>query len=156
MKTPKSAQHTGERDEREAWARDMEKITQRFHQNDGDDRAGQRDMKKKFAAAGQQTLQPRIVTTKMKTRDVVRDCLGGYGQWQSEKTNKSDGGEGEAVFAGFAAELPADDDLKDIMDQGGQKTDCGKYDAALQQPAHWQTIGLGRTIFHMSGCNFFS
>jgi hypothetical protein len=26
----------------------------------------------------------------------------------------------------------------------------------LQQPAHWQTIGLGRTIFHMSGCNFFS
>jgi len=76
-----------------------------FHQNDGDDRAGQRDMKKKFAAAGQQTLQPRIVTTKMKTRDVVRDCLGGYGQWQSEKTNKSDGGEGEAAFAGFAAEL---------------------------------------------------
>ena len=89
MKTPKSAQHTCERDEREAWARDMEKITQRFHQNDGDDRAGQRDM-------------------------------------------------------------------KDIMDQGGQKTDCGKYDAALPQPARWQTIGLGRTIFHTSGCNFFS
>ena len=75
-------------------------------------------MKKKFAAARQQTMQPRIVTTEMKTRDVVRDCLCGYSQRQSEKTNESNGGEGEAVFAGFAAELPADNDLKDLMDNG--------------------------------------
>ena len=133
----------------------MEIIAQRFHQNDGDDRAGDGDVKKKSAAAGQQTVQPCVVATEMKTRDVVRDRLCGDGQRQSEKTNESDGGEDEAVFAGFAAELPADDDLKDIMNKRGQKADRGKNDAALQKPA-----GRAGTVFqrltHTSGCNSFS
>ena len=61
------------------------------------------------------------------------DGLRGDGQRQSQKADERDGGEHEAVFAASTAELPADDDLKSVMDEKRQKTGGGKDDAALQK-----------------------
>ena len=83
----------------------MEKIAQRFHQNDGDDRAGDGDVKKKFAAAGEQPVQPCVVAAEMKACDVMRDRLCRNCERKAEQPDERNGGKDEAVFASLAAEL---------------------------------------------------
>lgn len=74
-----------------------------------------------------------IIATETKTRDVMRDRLGRNSQRNSQKAYERDGGQNQSVFAGIAAQLRADHNLKDIMNDKRQKTDDGVNDPARQQ-----------------------
>ena len=79
----------------------MEKIAQRFYENDGNDRTGKREVKQKPATTCKQPVKPRIIAAEIKARDVMGDGNGGDGQRQSEQSCKTKSGEHQAVFAAF-------------------------------------------------------
>lgn len=88
-------------------------------------------MQQKFSAAGEQTVEPRVVTAIMKTGDVVRDRLSSDGQRQPQKVDKRDGDENESVFTAGAAQLRADDKLEKPVNQKCQETDRRKNETTL-------------------------
>src|SRR5208283_1102226 len=135
VSSPEISQHTNQCNESEAWARNVEEIAQRFDENGGGDRAGDRNVKKKFTATCEQAMQPRIVAAEMKSRDVMGDGLRGDLQRQSQNGDERDGNQNEAVFAAIAAQVRADNELKHPVNQKRQKTDGCKNDAAFQKPA---------------------
>ena len=110
----------------------MKKIAQRLDEDDGEHRSGQRDVQQKPAATGEQAVQSLAVPAEMEAGDVVRDRLAGDGQRQAEKPDEGNGAVHQPEFARSLAQLPADDHLKAVMDERGQKAGGGKDDSALQ------------------------
>jgi hypothetical protein len=81
-------------------------------------------------------MQLFAVLTEMKPRDVMGDRLAGNRERQAEKTDKCDGAVKETEFTGVHGQLPADDHLKKVMDNRGEKADGGKDYATAPEVLH--------------------
>src|SRR6185369_7581824 len=97
-------------------------------------------MEKKLPAAGQQPVKAVVFAAEMKTRDIMRDRLGGNLQGDLQKHDKGDGELDQAVFAFGTAELRTDDELKKPMNHQRQKIDRGKNEASAPDILHAPSI----------------
>ena len=133
----------------------MEKIAQRFHQNDGEHRTRNRQTKKKSPATPQQALQPRVIAAGVEMRDVVGYGKSGRGRQQPQQRHQPAQRAVGAAKLADSLQVMSHDALKSQVAKTGHKTDGGENDAAGEQPGGRAGIAF-QLLAHTSGCNSFS